>query len=167
MRSLTMEPMRLLMGNPLRRLLLTKLSAHPTGACLNASLRGEIAVARTHRQVADRLHLYPFKDALIACQQSHGQRVERLRALILAQGGAPAAGAGWFGAVLPMVTRCILFASEALALRVVRAQEELLLSSYRGRSEHLNDDAQRTLDAEIMPQQLTTRDTMRGLVARL
>ncbi|MBA2481485.1 MAG: hypothetical protein H0V44_12545 [Planctomycetes bacterium] len=167
MRTLTLEPVRWLASNPIRQLLLTKLSAHPTCACLNTALRSEIAMARAHRHVIDRLHLYPFKETLEACRESHGQRVERLRALILAQGGVPAANAGLFGKSLSGLIQGLMRVSERFALTALHLQEEQLLRSYRTNNGHLNEDARKTVETEILPQQDGTRDTMRGVAARL
>ncbi|MBA3708587.1 MAG: hypothetical protein H0W83_07200 [Planctomycetes bacterium] len=166
MRTLTIEPMRVLTFNPIRNLLLSKMS-HPTCACLNATLRGEIAIARAHRHVVDHLHVYPFKDALLTCQESHGQRVERLRALILAQGGAPAASSGLLGKCLSGLSQVTVRISESLAIRLLRVHEELLQWAYRNRAHHLNEEARRVLDSEVLPMQEATRATLRGLLGRL
>lgn len=136
---------------------------------LNSFLRGEISAVETYRMALEKLD--PGSTArgeLQACMASHQDRVEFLRAAIVAAGGQPSEGSGPWGVFAKTVEGGARLLGDKVAIAALEEGEDHGLKDYRRESNDDDLDAQcRTLlTSRLLPLQQQTHDRMSALKKR-
>lgn len=129
---------------------------------LNALLRGELAAVETFEQAIAKFGAEAPTD-LTECLRSHQHRVQQLTVRIYDLGGKPAEGSGLWGAFAMLIEGGAKVFGRKAALAALEEGEDHGLAEYRDRSEDLDFESRRLIEAELLPEQLKTHDAVRNL----
>ena len=130
---------------------------------LNGFLRGEISAVETYRQAIAKLGSSPTRMQLEDCRRSHEQRVDKLRDQVERLGGEPAEGSGAWGAFARLVEGGAKAFGESAAVAALEEGEDHGLKLYRDDLEKLDIVARQIVEADLLPAQQRTHQSMSAL----
>jgi uncharacterized protein (TIGR02284 family) len=130
---------------------------------LNSLLRGEISAVETYRQALTSVKTPQLLEQLRNVEQSHTQRVSRLRARITQLGGTPSEGSGVWGAFAKTVEGSAKLLGEKAAIQALEEGEDHGLADYRREREALDPDTRRFVESELLPEQERTHGALSTL----
>jgi demethoxyubiquinone hydroxylase (CLK1/Coq7/Cat5 family) len=143
------------------------LSRDQTMRGLNELLRGELAALETYEQV---LSVVTEDEAaaedLRECQQSHRDRIERLRMEIVERGGHPDTASGAWGAFAKVVEGSAKTMGPKMAVKVLEAGEDHGMKEYEELLPSLDGAARDVVSTAIYPQQVRTHRIISALKHR-
>ncbi len=129
---------------------------------LNACLRGELSAADTFDQTIARFG----SDApaeLLSAVVSHRRRAVKLADRIRDLGGTPAVESGLWRSFTRLVEGRPRTFGRSSALSALQEGEDRGVTQYRERLAGLDPQSRRLVEAEILPEQLRSHDTIRSL----
>lgn len=128
---------------------------------LNALLRSERSAVENFEYVIAQCGRNA-PDELAVCMRSHSLRVHLLTMRVLELGGDPASSSGLWGYFVKVLEHGAALFGIRLALAALAEGEERTLTLYHEQIADLDLDARslRLLETELLPEQLSTRDTI-------
>ncbi len=131
---------------------------------LNALLRSERSAVENFEYVISQCGL-DAPDELAVCMRSHSLRVHLLTMRILELGGDPATSSGLWGYFVKVMEHGAALFGIKLALGALVEGEERTLALYQDLIADLDLDARSLclLQTELLPEQLSTRDSIAEL----
>ena len=135
---------------------------------LNSFLRGEISAVETYQMALDKLDAAsPARAELEACKASHQDRVEMLRAAIVACGGDPAESSGPWGVFARAVEGGARILGDKAAIAALEEGEDHGLRDYKGDIDDLDGESRVLVMSRLLPLQELTHRRMSVLKKQL
>ena len=131
---------------------------------LNSFLRGEISAVETYRQALEKVEYNSIaRTALKMCQQSHADRILKLRDRIVELGGEPDSSSGVWGVFAKSVEGSAKVFGEKTAIAALEEGEDHGLRDYRSDVEKLDARERVFVETQILPAQERTHEAMSRL----
>ena len=135
---------------------------------LNRYLRGELSAVASYDQAIAKIEENPsLKKVLGGCRASHQQRVEWLRAAVLALGGTPARHTNARGTLAEWVERGATTLGLRVAMKALEEGEALGLNGYEKEVTQLPPTLRGFVEARLLPEQRHTHATLTQITSRL
>jgi Domain of unknown function (DUF2383) len=129
---------------------------------LNSFLRGERAAVETYTLCIETLQTATVAAHLAIVRESHRKRVRALTDQIDGMGGNAVPSSGTWGSFSKLLAAGAGLFGDAAALAALDNGEQLVHSDYHSIAD-LSGAARAFVDTQLVPEQLTTRSTLRQL----
>jgi hypothetical protein len=130
---------------------------------LNSFLRGELSACETYRQALGKIQEMSLRPTLEDNLRSHESRVELLTSRILTLGGTPATSSGPWGAFAKLIEGGAKVFGDNAAIKALEEGEDHGRDDYRRELENLDVETRAWIQAQILPAQERTHNTLSAL----
>jgi uncharacterized protein (TIGR02284 family) len=137
---------------------------------LNSFLRGEISAVETYEMALEKLdEISPTRDELMACLQSHQDRVQLLTEMIIDLGGEPAQSSGPWGVFAKTVEGGAKVLGEKATIAALEEGEDHGIEDYEDevKDEDLDPASRNVVMTQLLPMQRQTHDRISALKHRM
>jgi hypothetical protein len=134
---------------------------------LNALLRGELSAVETYRMALEKAKTDNVVAVMSECMQCHDKRANKLRNLVVSEGGEPTKDAGAWGAFAKAVEGGAAILGEKAALGSIKEGEDHGIELYKSEVKHIEGPTLSVVQSELCPAQEKTQHAIAALVGNI
>ncbi len=133
---------------------------------LNILLKGELSAVASYGVALEKVKEPHVKDLLIQAQESHAERVDRLRTAIVDSGGSPIETSGTWGSFAKLVTSTAAAMGDLAIVAALEEGEDLGSNEYEWKMLNIRGANHKLVRDELWPKQQATHKLISTLTSK-